>query len=286
MEPSEKPRPLWTALEEVAANLQSNRLADVFRFISFYPSERYGPHTHQRIEINYVKKGTCLLHLDNERIPFRKGEIMIILPDVNHTFEAGSAGTTLMQLEFLPEIFAGLDKSDAVGEITSIVEAIREHRLIKIVGNRMLMRTVQRIIYELRSKEHYYNYLVVMHYAELLVLIYRYIQNVYPVLCTNETLKEAIAYIHHHYHTPLTVKEISRHTSVSERYLRKLFSVHLHQSPLDYLNRLRIDKAVELLGNTEMSVKEIGFACGFASPAYFSRLFKKLTGETPREKMK
>lgn len=286
MQPPEKTHSLWAALEEVAANLRSNRLADVFRFISFYPSERYGPHTHQRIEINYVKKGTCLLHLENECIPFRKGEIMIILPQVSHTFEAGAGGTTLMQLEFLPEIFSSLDNSNAAGKISSIVDAIQGHRLIKIVGDRMLMRVVQRIIYELRSKEYYYNYLVVMHYAELLTLIYRYIQNFYPAPCTNESLKKALAYIHHHYHTPLTVKEISRHVNISERYLRKLFSTHLHRSPLEYLNSLRIDKAVELLGNTEMSVKEISFACGFASPPYFSRLFKRQTGKSPGKKMK
>ena len=100
---------LWTFLDNITNNLKSQRLADVFRFISFYPYETYGPHKHMRIEINHVKKGNCILYLDNESINFVEGDTMIILSNVNHTFEAGSGGTTLMQLEFLPEIFSGFD---------------------------------------------------------------------------------------------------------------------------------------------------------------------------------
>lgn len=100
---------LWKFLDNITKNLRSQRLADVSRFISFYPFESYGPHKHLRIEINYVKKGSCILHLDNESFNFVEGDTMIITSNVNHVFEAGSEGATLMQLEFLPEIFSGFD---------------------------------------------------------------------------------------------------------------------------------------------------------------------------------
>ena len=57
---------LWTFLDNITNNLKSQRLADVFRFISFYPFETYGPHKHLRIEINHVKKGNCILYLSGE----------------------------------------------------------------------------------------------------------------------------------------------------------------------------------------------------------------------------
>ena len=80
---------LWEILEQLNENLKSKRLEDVFRFISFYPSETYCPHKHLRIEINYVKKGYCILHLDNESVTFKEGEIMVITSDVNQLFAAG-----------------------------------------------------------------------------------------------------------------------------------------------------------------------------------------------------
>ena len=165
---------LWTFLDNITNNLKSQRLADVFRFISFYPFETYGPHKHLRIEINHVKKGNCILYLDNESINFVEGDTMIILSNVNHTFEAGSGGTTLMQLEFLPEIFSGFDLNfpnciDGTSP-NSISLFSEENKLIKIVNNIGIMRVVQRIVNELEGKNSYYQYLVVMFYAELMFL--------------------------------------------------------------------------------------------------------------------
>ena len=63
-------------LESITENIKTKRLADVFRFISFHPGEMYGSHQHLRIEINYVKKGSCILRsrwydLDAIGIPTR-----------------------------------------------------------------------------------------------------------------------------------------------------------------------------------------------------------------------
>lgn len=276
---------LWGLLENITEKLKNKQLADVFRFVSFQPSETYGPHKHLRIEINYVKKGSCILHLDNESVNFREGEIMIITPDVNHLFESGSQGTTLIQLEFLPDVFShfNFNSENGIAGLTPVFLFSEENRLIKIVNNVRIMRVVQRIVNELKLKSPYYQHLVVMYYAELLILIYRYMDEAYLPICTNDSLKKAIAYIRLNYQSEINVANVAGYTGISERYLRKLFSQHLNLSPLDYLNQIRINKSIELLRNTELSVKEICFSCGFQSPQYFSRIFKQQTGISPRE---
>lgn len=276
---------LWEMLEEITVNLKHKRLADVFRFVSFHPFETYGPHMHLRIEINYVKKGHCILHLENESITFRENEMMIISPNIEHTFEAGSEETTLMQLEFLPDIYSRFmpmeeQKSDDLTPVTIFSE---ENRLIKIVNNVRIIQAVQRIVNEMNQKNRYYQYLVVMYYAELLILIYRYMNEAYLPICTNEALKKAISFIRLNYHSDITIQEIALQTEVGERYLRKLFTQYLNLSPLEYLNQIRINKAIELFRNTNLSVKEVSFMCGFQSPQYFSRVFKQQMGITPRE---
>lgn len=278
---------LWTFLDNITNNLKSQRLADVFRFISFYPFETYGPHKHLRIEINHVKKGNCILYLDNESINFVEGDTMIILSNVNHTFEAGSSGTTLMQLEFLPEIFSGFDLNfpnciDGTSP-NSISLFSEENKLIKIVNNIGIMRVVQRIVNELEGKNSYYQYLVVMFYAELMVLIYRYMDENYLPVCQNDALKKAISFIRFNFHQDISINDVAAYAGISERYLRSLFLQYLNFSPLDYLNQIRINKSIELLRNTELSVKEVSFQCGFQSPQYFSRIFKQRTGISPRE---
>lgn len=276
---------LWELLENIAQNLKSKRLADVFRFISFHPGETYGPHKHLRIEINYVKKGNCILHLDRESIGFREGETMIITSGVNHTFEAGTEGTTLMQLEFLPEIFTRFDPGakDKLTGLTSVILFSEENRLIKIVNNIRIMQVVRHIVNELKQKGPYYHHLVVMYYAELLILIYRYMDEAYLPICTNESLKKAISFIRLNYPSDITMTRVAEQAGIGERHLRNLFTRHLNLSPLDYLNQIRINKSIELLRNSEMSIKEISFQCGFKSPQYFSRVFKQQIGITPRE---
>ena len=276
---------LWGLLENITENLKSKRLADVFRLVSFCPFETYGPHRHLRIEINYVKKGNCVLYLDDESVTFREGEIMIITSGNNHLFEAGSEGTTLMQLEFLPEIFSYFNFKPENGTTASMLATLcsEENKVIKIVNNVCIMRVVQLIVNELELKSRYYQHLVVMYYAELLVLIYRYMDEGYLPICTNDSLKKAIAYIRLNYQLEITMYDVAECAGISERYLRRLFSQYLNLSPLDYLNQLRINKAVELLKNTEMSVKEVCYLCGFRSPQYFSRIFKQQMGFSPRE---
>ena len=277
---------LWELLENITENLKSKRLADVFRFISFYPGETYGFHKHLRIEINYIKKGNCILHLDNESISFREGELMIITSNVNHLFEAGSEGVTLMQLEFLPEIFSQFNLP-AVNNSSSDYPSLaflfsEDNKAVKIVNNVRIIRAVQRIVNELKSKSPYYQYLVVMYYAELLILIYRYMNESYVSTCSNEYLCKAIKFIRSNYQTNINVAEVAKSTGISERYLRNLFSRNLHLSPLDFLNQVRINKAIDCLRNTDLSIKEISFQCGFQSPQYFSRIFKQQTGSTPK----
>ena len=93
------------ALKELVELLKQKRLADVFRFVPFAAGESYGPHSHLRIELNYVKKGSCRILLEDESVPFQEGDLMLLPSHVSHKFEAGEKGCTLMQLEFLPDIF-------------------------------------------------------------------------------------------------------------------------------------------------------------------------------------
>lgn len=271
------------SLEHIAESIRNKRLADIFRIVSFRKNETYGPHDHLRIEINYVKKGSCIIRTEEGSISFREGETMVILSNTQHLFEAGPHGTVLMQLEFLPDIFKCFNFCDQNETGTPLFCYMETNKILKIVNHVGIMRTIQRIVNEMRRKDQFYKHLVVMYYAELLILIFRYMKDVYLPNGTNVFLKEAIRYIQANYQSQLTISGIAQNVNISERYLRKLFDTSLGISPLEYLNQLRIKKALTLIRSTEMSIKEICYTCGFQSPQYFSRVFKQQTGMTPKE---
>lgn len=279
---------LFENLEQIVGCLEKQRLADVGRFISFQPAEQYKKHAHIRIEINYVKKGSCIIELPEESISFKEGELMIICSNVLHAFQAGPNGCTLMQLEFLPEIFNRVQHSldSKEDELSPCNIFSSKNDLIKIVNNIPIVRAVEQILSELRTKGKYYQHLIIMHYAELLILIYRHLTDNYIPLCSNRMMKDAIGFVKEHYQENISARDIALHAGISERYLRKIFAHHLSISPMDYLNQIRINKSIELLRLTSLSIKEVSFLCGFNSPQYFSRVFKQQTGSTPSEIIK
>lgn len=280
--------PFFDNLDHITKDLAAKRLADVFRFVSFVPFEPFRQHQHLRIEINYVKKGGCIIRLEDECVSFKEGEMMIICSNVPHFFQAGGDGCTLMQLEFLPDIFMDIRPESENERLEDSPFGIftSGNRLIKIVNDLRIMRAIQRIVTEMKTRDKYYQHLVVMYYAELLILIYRHMDETYMPMCLNESMKQAILYIRQHYQEDISMKDVARNLGFGERYLRKLFSQYLNMSPVAYINEIRVNKAIELLSITEMSVKEVCFKCGFKSPQYFSRVFKKQMGASPKSVVK
>ncbi len=278
----------FDTLDQVTNSISVSNLADVFRFISFDPGQRYESHYHKRIEINYVKKGSCIIQLENESISFKKNELMIICTDVTHAFEAGNSGCTLMQLEFLPDIFSKFDmnQNPLMGDLVPLEIFSSKNKLIKIVDNMRITRAVERVVSEMNVKDSYFQQLVIMYYTELLILIYRYMNDSYLFINRNDTLKRAIEYIQHNYDKEISIEHLAQVAGVSDGYLRRLFAKHLNISPVDYYNQIKVNKSIELLRTTGLSIKEVCFRCGFKSPQYFSKVFKNQLGFTPSELLK
>lgn len=80
----------------------------------------------------------------------------------------------------------------------------------------------------------------------------------------------------------LRIAEVAQSIRVSEVYLRKLFKRCFQCSPITYLQKRRIEKACQLLKDSDLKVEAIASLCGFSDAPFFYRLFKKHTGATPR----
>lgn len=98
--------------------------------------------------------------------------------------------------------------------------------------------------------------------------------------------RRAIAYIQAHYSEPISRKEIANYLGVHPNYLTASFQEEMQISLVAYLNRFRIHKAAEMLDRCEGNITEIAFKVGFSDSTYFSRMFQREMGLSPREYMK
>jgi signal transduction histidine kinase/AraC-like DNA-binding protein len=95
-------------------------------------------------------------------------------------------------------------------------------------------------------------------------------------------VKRGLAFIQQHYAQITSRQEIADAIGVSERYLSQLFTAELGLSPWEYLMRYRIRQARQLLLTSDLPIASIASQVGFDDPAYFSRIFRKEVGCTPR----
>ncbi|MFI6348665.1 substrate-binding domain-containing protein [Streptomyces sp. NPDC050560] len=94
-------------------------------------------------------------------------------------------------------------------------------------------------------------------------------------------VRQALVYVEQHFRHPVSRWQVARAAGVSEDHLSRLFHRELGLTLWDYLTRLRVERAKERLLLTDDSVGTVGRAVGFHDRAYFSRVFRRVTGVAP-----
>jgi len=94
-------------------------------------------------------------------------------------------------------------------------------------------------------------------------------------------LRKAERFIWENYSRKLSLKEVAGASGLSAPYFSTVFRDEMGENFLNYLNRIRVEKASEMLKETELPFCEISAACGFDDNAWFSKIFKNYTGISP-----
>lgn len=122
----------------------------------------------------------------------------------------------------------------------------------------------------------------------ILIETNRYSQAPYMTLQTqlvdfDDVVSKAQAWIQNHIHRKIDLKELSDHLAISNRTLIRRFKRSTGETPIKYLQKIRIETAKYLLETTDLNIESIMDRVGYADVSSFSLLFKRLTNSTPRE---
>lgn len=119
----------------------------------------------------------------------------------------------------------------------------------------------------------------------LLQLVARFLQS--PLFLDSEVthidskIASAIFFMQNHLSSSISVSELAKEANYHPDHFSRLFLKNIGVRPLDYLKSKRIERSQFLLATTDMTFYQIANELGFESQAYFSRVFKSLTGFTP-----
>ncbi|WP_246050107.1 response regulator [Aquibacillus sediminis] len=125
--------------------------------------------------------------------------------------------------------------------------------------------------YQLQTRQDWYDFIKV-----ICLQIQQYYQS-------QNKIERAKTYIEHHYDQPLSLDQISQYIDLSTNYFSNLFKEATGEAFIDYLTRLRLNKAKQYLKENHYSLKQISAMVGYKDPNYFSRVFKKHVNMSPKQ---
>ncbi|WP_438350442.1 AraC family transcriptional regulator [Paenibacillus sp. FA6] len=122
-------------------------------------------------------------------------------------------------------------------------------------------------------------------FQELLYLIIKNIRQL-PDLDSRGAMDRTKAYIESHYHESLTIQLLARMAEISPKYYVNLFKKIYYKSTIDYVTEVRINNAKKLMVHSDVRLRDIAHQVGYNDEFYFSRIFKKVVGVSPKAYMK
>ncbi|MBO5354456.1 MAG: helix-turn-helix transcriptional regulator [Clostridia bacterium] len=241
------------------------------RFRTSRENSPFSLHWHEHLELHYIIEGELTVRCENETVTVSKNSFLIVNSNELHEGLGGS-GTRFYML--IPPTFF---------ENKSII-------LKRVVKDAYLSDLAQKMICEYENQDDFTNF-AMQGYAHLMLvhLCRHYVYESFDKRAWNSYsqrivgLNKAVKYIHDNYQSDISLEELSRISNFNKYYFCNIFKSFTGESFKEYQNRIRIQKATELLCATDMSVTEIAFLCGFNDSNYFARAFKKFTDQTPRE---
>lgn len=238
-------------------------------------------HWHREFEVLRVISGELILYLNSEVCHLIAGDVVFISPGVLHRGEPKNSVYECAVFDM--KMAAGSNLSCISELIAPVLSAEMEIgcRCAKAEATaRELLDVVSEseIFYELRASS-----LV----SELLYHLYAAgaVTESYPedkrIAHRRALMTLLIDKIEKEYTTHISLADLAEIAGMNEKYLCRFFKSFTGQTPIDYINRLRIDRACFEMSVNKMTVTEAAYECGFNELSYFSKIFKRYKGITP-----
>jgi AraC-like DNA-binding protein len=257
------------------------------RFYSNEETEFYPNHWHAPLEIVMPLENSYPVTCSNKSYLLNEGELLLITPGALHNMGGTSGKRLIFQADFtilhsIKELAATLTLISPALHITPENSPAIHGRAKKIILD---------IAAEYADDLPLTEAAVYAKVVELFVLIARHYSKVSIPLNNSENKQReyierflfVCEHINEHFNENLTLDEVAALSGFSKFHFSRLFKQFTNTSFYKYLNRKRIENAVDLLMDSQHTITDVALRCGFSSLSAFIRMFKIIRGCTPSE---
>lgn len=245
-------------------------------------------HWHPDLEFIYIEKGTMDYYINGKTVRINQGDgIFVNSQRLHYGFSNEHNDCTFIALVISPDIFT---------EITSLAKeymykkfGLKNTDYIPLYHHVPWQKDIIDLIILIHDQMHQ-NPLkplfIISRAIGIIDLVGEHIDD-YQENSHNsydqDVFLEMTSYICQNYDKKITIDLLCRKTGISRNKCCELFLQFTKDTLLNYLTHYRIHKSIEYLRNTHLSISEISQMCGFSTPSYFTCVFKKETGITPKK---
>lgn len=249
-------------------------------------------HYHPEIELILVKRSAGIRIIGSVREPFSHNDLVLIGKNIPHAFlheqrhlEKKQKNTPEAIVIQFNENFMGNDflKLPELKEIKDLFIEARQGLCITPLGKKMIIPIMEKMPYM-------YSFERMLSLLEILRIItdkkkWRPLINKRSLAehepDVNERINKVLNYTFEQYHQDIKIEELASIVSMTKESFCRYFKTQTHKTYLEFLIEFRISKACKMIQENEMSIKAIGFSCGFNSLSNFHYQFKKIMKLSP-----
>lgn len=261
------------------------------RYTLWYKNE-IGYHQHPELEINFVIKGSGKRITDDFIENFKEGDLTIIPSYVPHCWIYDKL--SCMEDEMIEEISIQFPQ-DFLNRLACFAKEYKDiatfytnlKQCLQVCGE--VEKQIRHILLEFDKYNEHQRLVGLMQILALAsypgnskFIGYHEFNGTY-IHKNKQRLQAVYKYIVENYHRKITLNEVADHIAMNKNAFCLFFKKSTNESFVTYLNRFRLQTAVNLLNRTDQNISEIAYTVGFSDIPYFNRCFKKEYGITPAE---
>lgn len=222
------------------------------------------------IDLTYIYKGRAFYTVNSIKYEVNQGDLVCIPQGSRRSATTDSANLMIgYALNFQLYDLKGKD----VNLPFPLVSHIGEQEELLSLYNELTFEWLKKNEgYELKSR------------ALLLMIFHYYFKHLYfntNNIDTDKRIQKAVRYILSNLENHIEVNELASIAGLTTPYFGTLFKKYIGTSVKEYINKMKINNAENILLSGEFSVQEVAYKCGFEDIYYFSKLFKKIKGFPP-----
>jgi len=267
----------------------------VIRATAYTIGFRNTPNYHDYFEISWIAEGSGKFTIGNNAYPVEPDDLFINGNSDFHLLESDRSNLIrCVNMYFLPELVFRPGGNMLDFEYLSpfyAQSASFSHRIPHASpSNSQIVSSMARISRALIEKSRHYRLeaknalceillIMLVHYGQL-----PFSEGVHPSRRQKiARLQHVFQHLQEHYQEKVSLEHLAEVAFMSPSYLCRFFKMTTNYTLKEYLQRIRVDKAKELLVEGKLPITQIGLEVGFESHSYFDRVFRRLTGASPRE---